>query len=103
MLQKALEFKLGARGLRSICEVIMMDAMFELPSKEDTKEMTMGIKYARAETRKGKPETTSGCLMNKARAGAYLSVILAMIFWGFTFVLFKYCQRIFPVRLPLSF
>ena len=47
IVQKALEFKLGARGLRSICEVIMMDAMFELPSKENTDEMTVGIKYAR--------------------------------------------------------
>jgi ATP-dependent Clp protease ATP-binding subunit ClpX len=32
VVEKALEFKLGARGLRSICESIMMDAMFELPS-----------------------------------------------------------------------
>ncbi len=32
--QKALEYKLGARGLRSICEAIMTDAMFELPSKK---------------------------------------------------------------------
>ncbi len=31
--QKALDFKLGARGLRSICEAIMTDAMFELPSE----------------------------------------------------------------------
>src|SRR5210317_2064437 len=47
IVQKALEFKLGARGLRSICEAIMMDAMFELPSKEDPGDMTIGIKYAR--------------------------------------------------------
>lgn len=33
--QKALEFKLGARGLRSICEAILTDAMFELPSKKE--------------------------------------------------------------------
>ncbi len=32
IVDKAIEFKLGARGLRSICEAIMMDAMFELPS-----------------------------------------------------------------------
>ena len=32
VVEKALEYKLGARGLRSICESIMMDAMFELPS-----------------------------------------------------------------------
>jgi ATP-dependent Clp protease ATP-binding subunit ClpX len=30
--QKAYEYKLGARGLRSICEAVMKDAMFELPS-----------------------------------------------------------------------
>ncbi len=52
IVQKALEFKLGARGLRSICEVIMMDAMFELPSKENTDEMTIGIKYAREKLEK---------------------------------------------------
>jgi len=33
IVDKAIEFHLGARGLRSICEVIMVDAMFELPSK----------------------------------------------------------------------
>lgn len=32
--EKAFEFKLGARGLRSICETIMNDAMFELPSQK---------------------------------------------------------------------
>ncbi len=52
IVQKALEFKLGARGLRSICEVIMMDAMFELPSKENADEMTIGIKYARQKLEK---------------------------------------------------
>lgn len=52
IVQKALEFKLGARGLRSICEVIMMDAMFELPSKENTSEINIGIKYARAKLEK---------------------------------------------------
>ena len=34
MVQKALEYKLGARGLRSICESILTDAMFELPSQK---------------------------------------------------------------------
>ena len=32
IVDKAVEFKLGARGLRSICETVMMDAMFDLPS-----------------------------------------------------------------------
>src|SRR5690606_34249689 len=34
IVDKATEFKLGARGLRAICEAIMLDAMFEIPSKE---------------------------------------------------------------------
>lgn len=35
IVDKAVEYKLGARGLRSIVESIMMDAMYELPSAED--------------------------------------------------------------------
>ncbi len=37
IVDKAIEFGLGARGLRSICEAIMMDDMFEMPSKKITK------------------------------------------------------------------
>jgi ATP-dependent Clp protease ATP-binding subunit ClpX len=36
MVEKALEYKLGARGLRSICEAILTDAMYELPSQKVT-------------------------------------------------------------------
>lgn len=35
VVEKAIDFNLGARGLRSICEAILIDAMFELPSSED--------------------------------------------------------------------
>jgi ATP-dependent Clp protease ATP-binding subunit ClpX len=35
IVDKALEYKLGARGLRSLCEAILTDAMYELPSSED--------------------------------------------------------------------
>ena len=45
--RKALDFKLGARGLRSICEVIMKDAMFELPSDREVKEFKVTEEYAR--------------------------------------------------------
>lgn len=41
IVDKAMEFKLGARGLRSICEAIMNDAMYELPSQTDIKEFVM--------------------------------------------------------------
>lgn len=54
IVEKALEFKLGARGLRSICEAIMTDAMFELPSDPETKELIIDKKYAREKFEKSK-------------------------------------------------
>jgi ATP-dependent Clp protease ATP-binding subunit ClpX len=45
IVDQALEFKLGARGLRSICEAIMLDAMFEMPSVEKD-ELAITIDYA---------------------------------------------------------
>ncbi|WP_397445265.1 ATP-dependent Clp protease ATP-binding subunit ClpX [Polaribacter sp. R77954] len=44
---KAVEYKLGARGLRSLCEAIFTDAMFDLPSSED-KEFNVTKEYAEA-------------------------------------------------------
>jgi len=46
MVQKAMEYKLGARGLRSICESILTDAMFEMPSSGQ-KEFNLTLDYAR--------------------------------------------------------
>lgn len=46
MVQKAMEFKLGARGLRSICESMLTDAMFELPSS-NKKEFKLTEAYAK--------------------------------------------------------
>ncbi len=46
IVEKAIEFKLGARGLRSICEAIMLDAMFEIPSGKSPKEFTITLDYA---------------------------------------------------------
>ena len=51
---KALEFKLGARGLRSICETIITDAMFELPSNKEIKEMVISKEYALEKFEKSK-------------------------------------------------
>ena len=45
MVEKAMEYKLGARGLRSICESILTDAMFELPGT-DTKKFHLTLEYA---------------------------------------------------------
>lgn len=47
IVDRALEYKLGARGLRSICEAIMMDVMFELPSGENS-ECRITLDYAKA-------------------------------------------------------
>lgn len=56
IVDKAIEYKLGARGLRSIVETIMIDAMFELPST-DIKEFTVTAKYALDQLRKANFET----------------------------------------------
>ncbi|MFZ9029481.1 MAG: ATP-dependent Clp protease ATP-binding subunit ClpX, partial [Crocinitomicaceae bacterium] len=53
IVSKAIEFKLGARGLRSICEAILNEAMFELPSK-DEKEFRVTKAYAEAQFSKSK-------------------------------------------------
>ena len=45
IVSKALEYKLGARGLRSLCEAILTDAMYELPSSED-KHLQVTKEYA---------------------------------------------------------
>ncbi len=50
----ALEYNLGARGLRSICEAIMTDLMFEIPSFEDIKEFEITRTYAREKLSKSK-------------------------------------------------
>ncbi len=47
IVDKAIEFKLGARGLRSICEGIMVDAMYDLPSS-DQSEFRVTLDYARS-------------------------------------------------------
>ncbi|MFN8319543.1 MAG: ATP-dependent Clp protease ATP-binding subunit ClpX [Saprospiraceae bacterium] len=58
--EKALEYKLGARGLRSLCEAILTDAMFELPSQPEVKELIIGREYAEGKISKAK--------INKLRA-----------------------------------
>ena len=60
IVEKALDYKLGARGLRSICEAIMTDAMFDLPSEEEIKEFKITLAYAEEKFSKSK--------LNKLRA-----------------------------------
>ena len=59
IVDKAVEYKLGARGLRSIVEAVMMDAMFEIPSKRvKTFEVTLG--YAQDQLDKARLQQQSG-------------------------------------------
>lgn len=51
IVDKAIEFKLGARGLRSICEAIMMDAMFDMPSGKN-KSINITAEYAQSKLEK---------------------------------------------------
>tara|TARA_B100001971_G_C18254524_1_gene580899 strand:+ start:722 stop:1957 length:1236 start_codon:yes stop_codon:yes gene_type:complete len=47
IVDKAIKYKLGARGLRSICEAIMLDAMFEFPSDKSSKKLNVSLDYAK--------------------------------------------------------
>lgn len=53
MVEKAIEYKLGARGLRSICESILNDAMFEMPTSKQT-ELHLDLEYAEMKFNKSK-------------------------------------------------
>ncbi len=61
IVDKAVEFKLGARGLRSICEAIMLDAMFDSPSS-DTKEFTNNNRLCDPQARKDRYEGPEGII-----------------------------------------
>ena len=52
IVDKAMEFKLGARGLRTILEDIMLDAMFELPSDKKKKELKITSTYVKKQLSK---------------------------------------------------
>ena len=54
IVEKAVEYQLGARGLRSICEAILNDAMFELPSDKSIKELKVDLSYAKGKFGKSK-------------------------------------------------
>ena len=52
IVKKAVEFELGARGLRSICEIIMNEAMYNLPSEEHSGEFKVTLDYAQRQFEK---------------------------------------------------
>ena len=54
IVDKAVEYTLGARGLRSICEAILNDAMFEIPSDKSIKEFRVTLDYAQSKFAKSK-------------------------------------------------
>ena len=45
IVEKAIDFDLGARGLRSICETVMLDAMFDIPSEKKVKSLKIDVDY----------------------------------------------------------
>ena len=47
IVDKAIEFKLGARGLRSICEAVMVDAMFDFPSQKEKQDFVVSLQFAK--------------------------------------------------------
>jgi ATP-dependent Clp protease ATP-binding subunit ClpX len=57
IVDKAMEHKLGARGLRSICEAIMLDAMFDMPSDKEIKELKITLSYATEKVENSKIES----------------------------------------------
>jgi len=52
IVEKAIEYKLGARGLRSICEAIMIDLMYDTPSDSSVKEVNITLSYAKNKLKK---------------------------------------------------
>jgi len=54
MVDKAHTYKLGGRGLRTICEMILTDAMYELPSAEHNGLFTITLEYAKEKLDRGK-------------------------------------------------
>lgn len=54
IVEKAVEFKLGARGLRSICEAIMLDAMYNIDAKNEAIELKVTLRYAKEKLEKSK-------------------------------------------------
>ncbi len=57
IVEKAVEFKLGARGLRSICEAVLNEAMFELPSEKNAQDLKVTLDYARQKFSKSSVNT----------------------------------------------
>ncbi|TVQ15415.1 MAG: ATP-dependent Clp protease ATP-binding subunit ClpX [Bacteroidetes bacterium] len=56
IVEKAVEFRLGARGLRSICEIIMLDAMYNSPSGKPNQQVHITIDYALNQLNSSKPD-----------------------------------------------
>ena len=52
IVDKSIEFRLGARGLRSIMEAVLTDAMFELPSDKKVRSLNLTLSYARSKFEK---------------------------------------------------
>lgn len=54
IVTKTMEFKLGARGLRGICEMVLTDAMFEIPSSKNKGDLKITLEYVQQKLDRGK-------------------------------------------------
>ena len=52
IVEQAIEYKLGARGLRSLCEAVLTDAMYELPGDDENKTLKVTKDYAEEKLQK---------------------------------------------------
>jgi ATP-dependent Clp protease ATP-binding subunit ClpX len=62
IVDKAVEYKLGARGLRSICETIMMETMYEVPGDASRRSVVVTLPFARRQFENSDFATTRGAL-----------------------------------------
>ena len=83
IVEKALEFQLGARGLRSVFEAIMTDAMFELPSQEGVESYTLTLDYAKERLKKSKLNKLKVALSTgkSYRFAFMLRIVLFIVLW----------------------
>jgi len=62
IVEKAVDYKLGARGLRSICEAIVIDAMFEMPSDKTADRLVIQSRLRGREIQQVALQQTEGSL-----------------------------------------
>ena len=93
-----MEYKLGASGLRSICESILTDAMFELPSSKENK-FNVDIGICKEEIRQEQNEHVESSIKQQLIIlNKILGYLSRIILSGFNFILYEGIDRSFEGR-----